>query len=321
MTEVRGSPSAAVRAVLERVVEKATARGAPPPSWVTVADREGSWVDESATASAEDRARAVVVAGDEDSLRRAIRLGLGGALWLPPSTLAMGQAFLAAAEAVRPRTVEPGLVDLVIDRGGPMVLVSLADPERWLDDLGQSELVLLLGELAGSLGVPQALVGGAALLMAEPSPGAVRSAWEGVVARVEWAVGFELRVVAVADQDSDRRSVASLAAAVAQAGAGGRQPAPRPALIQLEHGVPTPLERGVTAAGEGAVRVPVWASRRPRPGSPTGVLLERMAASCERRGVPLWIPLVDRSILPFVLRLPGRLWMDGPAVSPPTGGS
>lgn len=63
-----------------------------------------------------------------------------------------------------------------------------------------------------------------------------------------------------------------------------------------------------------AVRLPGWAARPLRPGSPTGLLAARIADAAARRGVPFWIPGVDEEALRFVLGLPGSLWVDGPAV-------
>jgi len=63
-----------------------------------------------------------------------------------------------------------------------------------------------------------------------------------------------------------------------------------------------------------AVRVPGWASRGLRPGSPAGLLVTRIAEAASRRGLPLWIPTVDQEGLRLVLGLPGTVWVDGPAV-------
>ncbi len=63
-----------------------------------------------------------------------------------------------------------------------------------------------------------------------------------------------------------------------------------------------------------AVRVPGWATRRLRPGSPSGLLVARIAEAASRRGLPLWIPNVEPEGLRLVLGLPGTIWVDGPAV-------
>jgi hypothetical protein len=318
MTALKGAPSASVRAVVERVVEKALARGASPPSWVAVDDGNGAWLDEVASAPPAERARGVVAAGGEETLRRSIRLGVGGAVWMPPSTLAMTEACAAAARSELPPVVDPSLVDLVVDRGGPLVLVTVDDLVRWHADLGEAEVARLLTSLARCLGVPPALVS-SALLTPQPAAGAVGSAWEGVVAEAEWAADLAPVVIPVPDGALGRLFFPTVAEALARRAPPETRPIGATArACQVEHGVTTPLG-DPTSRGEPSVRVPAWASRRPRPGTPAGLLLERMAAACERDDAALWVPLVDRSSLPFLLRLPGRLWLDGPVVETLSG--
>ena len=66
-----------------------------------------------------------------------------------------------------------------------------------------------------------------------------------------------------------------------------------------------------------AVRVPGWATRDLRPGSPAGLLVTKIAEATSRRDLPLWIPGVDQEGLRLVLGLPGVIWVDGPAVPAP----
>jgi len=63
-----------------------------------------------------------------------------------------------------------------------------------------------------------------------------------------------------------------------------------------------------------AVRVPGWASCGLCPGSPSGLLVTRIAEAASRRRLPLWVPNVDQEGLRLVLGLPGTIWVDGPAV-------
>ena len=63
-----------------------------------------------------------------------------------------------------------------------------------------------------------------------------------------------------------------------------------------------------------AVRVPGWLTDHLRPGTPAFLLLSNLAEGAARRGIPLWVPNVDAEALQMVLRLPGVLWVDGPAV-------
>jgi hypothetical protein len=66
-----------------------------------------------------------------------------------------------------------------------------------------------------------------------------------------------------------------------------------------------------------AVRVPGWATRDLRPGSPAGLLVTRISDAASRRELPVWIPGVDQEGLRLVLGLPGTIWVDGPAVPAP----
>jgi hypothetical protein len=63
-----------------------------------------------------------------------------------------------------------------------------------------------------------------------------------------------------------------------------------------------------------ALRVPGWFAGRLVAGRPIGLLAARLATVAERLGLPLWVPNVRPGALEFLLRLPGTLWVDGPAV-------
>jgi hypothetical protein len=60
-------------------------------------------------------------------------------------------------------------------------------------------------------------------------------------------------------------------------------------------------------------RLPGWIGVSIGAGRPAGLLLERLAVAASERGVPLWVPNVDRMALNLVLGLPGTVWVDGPA--------
>ncbi|MDX2438389.1 MAG: hypothetical protein QNL88_15260 [Acidobacteriota bacterium] len=66
--------------------------------------------------------------------------------------------------------------------------------------------------------------------------------------------------------------------------------------------------------GVTAVRVPGSLTGGLRSGTPAGLLVQRLAEVAARRGLPLWLPNVDTEALRFALRLPGSVWVDGPAV-------
>ena len=63
-----------------------------------------------------------------------------------------------------------------------------------------------------------------------------------------------------------------------------------------------------------ALRLPGWAGLELRPGTPAALLAARLAEHAARRNLPLWLPNVDAAGLRLALGLPGRLWVDGPAV-------
>jgi hypothetical protein len=63
-----------------------------------------------------------------------------------------------------------------------------------------------------------------------------------------------------------------------------------------------------------AVRVPGSLTGNLRLGTPAGLLVQRLADAAARRGLPLWVPNVTTEALRFALRLPGTVWVDGPAV-------
>lgn len=66
--------------------------------------------------------------------------------------------------------------------------------------------------------------------------------------------------------------------------------------------------------GAPAVRVPGSLTGNLRQGTPAGLLVQRLADAAARRGLPLWVPNVDTEALRFALKLPGTIWVDGPAV-------
>ena len=66
--------------------------------------------------------------------------------------------------------------------------------------------------------------------------------------------------------------------------------------------------------GVAAVRVPGMLTGDLRAGTPAGLLVQRLADAASRRGLPLWVPNVATEDLRFALRLPGTVWVDGPAV-------
>ena len=76
-----------IRDGLYSVIGGALAGGAPAPAWVAVDDGTDTWVVKVSKRPAAERMGCVVAAASEGALVTAQRLGIGGAMWLPPSSL------------------------------------------------------------------------------------------------------------------------------------------------------------------------------------------------------------------------------------------
>jgi hypothetical protein len=183
MMRVLSKPPPSVSGPLENVFRQATESGAPPPTWVAVEDDERRWILEVAATAPCERARGVVAVRTEAALRAAIRLGIGGAFRLPPSTVAARDAFEAAAAVAEPTLPDPGLADLAAVGHRDLVLVSWNCRSFWRCQLGETEMAACLAELASELQVPPAMVSWPALLVGGRSESAIRDAWDRVVSR------------------------------------------------------------------------------------------------------------------------------------------
>jgi hypothetical protein len=62
-----------------------------------------------------------------------------------------------------------------------------------------------------------------------------------------------------------------------------------------------------------AVRIPGWIAMGLAPGRPAALLVDTIADTSSRLGVPLWVPNVDQVALKLLLGKRGQIWVDGPA--------
>ena len=109
-----GTPPKAVGNGLESVVTGVLAGGAPEPSWIAIDDGTDGWVALASGCSSAERACGVVAASADDALVKAQRLGVGGAMWLPPSSVGAAEAFVAATSAMTPTEGhEANIIDLM----------------------------------------------------------------------------------------------------------------------------------------------------------------------------------------------------------------
>lgn len=359
MVDLVPLPPESIRNGLYSVVAGALAGGAPEPPWVAVDDGTTAWEVAASSRSADERARGVVAAAGESALLAAQRLGLGGAMWLPPSSLGALEAFSAAAAAEVAPSCDSAAADL-IPADGPIRLIGFADRPFWRAQLGDRELIALLAELVSAVGVRGAVLPWPALLLAAEDEASIVAGW----GQVESSRGGRLPALWMRSLAEERARTGVLDAAYGMLVVGEpplppTEGAPPSAVHELPHGrrvgwwlreageeledegwVATPnevtaercqwrIDRGepsgavveVLAAEEAAaaedavaLRVPGWAARGLRPGSPAGLLVTRIAESAARRGLPLWVPGIDAEGLRVVLGLPGVIWVDGPAV-------
>jgi hypothetical protein len=162
---------------LLNVLRQAEEAGAPVPQWVAVEDETGDWIREVAAMSSSERARGVVAIGTVSAIEVAIRLGVGGALRLPPSTVHAIAAFEAAARAQPGFEVDPRLVDLAVSADDTSIVVSWDDRALWRCQLGDREMDSLMRDLAGELGVLPALFPGPALVVSGKTGDEIRATW------------------------------------------------------------------------------------------------------------------------------------------------
>jgi hypothetical protein len=148
-------PPPKIREPLENVVERAAAAVTETPPWIVVEDTEGRWLHELGRMPACDRARSVIAVISQAALVQAVRLGMGGALWLPPSTAAMTDAFVAAAgHRTRCRAACDASLGETIGLGSEQIWVATWQSLRfWRRHLGAQVLTDLLRGLAEVLGV------------------------------------------------------------------------------------------------------------------------------------------------------------------------
>jgi hypothetical protein len=352
-------PPDKIRDGLFSVIAGALAGGAPEPSWVAVDDGSGSWVVEVSTRPAVERAHGVVAASNEDALVKAQLLGVGGAMWLPPSSLAALDAFSTASSTEAPVAFDGTALEL-LDRRSAIQIVSVVDRPFWRSQLGDRVLEDFLTELAVTLGAPAAILKWPALVVAERDPGKIIAAWD-ELGEKRGTIGVCISVLSMKRETFESGLLEGAYAALAEGASTTVSPCeipPQP-VHELPHGrrvgswlmrsdkefdeegwFATPIESGAARCPWGlegpeasgtvvevlgseevssledvvAIRIPGWASRGLRPGSPSALLVAKIADAAMRRELPLWIPGIDREGLRFVLSLPGVMWVDGPAV-------
>ncbi len=305
-----GSPPPAVAGPLGSVLDQAIAAGAPAPPWVAVEDPAGRWVREVAAVPASERARGVVAVGSDEALVTAVRLGVGGALRLPPSTVQASAALDAAAAAAQPWTADGWLADLAVTVAGEPLAVAWRNRAFWRRQVGEPEMTAYLVELARQLEVVPALAPWPALVLEGRSQAEVEEAWDRVVSRRRGASqGVRVaRCQAAPHQIGVAASVLDALADAEAAGVGEADSAmpPRPV-----HALPGGELVGWWSASEGdPARGPGWLAV---PGDPTAAGFRWRVRGSDGSEVAVDDVLTTRDVTKPAARLPG--WL-GVAVGP-----
>ena len=179
MTEVL-PPAADLRNhALQSVLRHLEESGYPTPPTLYVEDADGSWVRHAARRPVERRRSSVLAATTGAGVVDAIRLQVGGAVWLPASTPAM-EAACEAAAAARHRPSVPwageDLLELAASSAAELRLVGWVPRQLWRRQLGR-RLVDRLSVLAERLRCVPVVLPAPALLVADRSPAEIESAW------------------------------------------------------------------------------------------------------------------------------------------------
>ena len=356
-----GTPPKAVGNGLESVVTGVLAGGAPEPSWIAIDDGTDGWVALASGCSSAERARGVVAASADDALVKAQWLGVGGAMWLPPSSVGVAEAFVAATSAMTPTEGHDANIIDLMDGGAAVAILSIVDRSFWRAQFGERRLTALLAELASALGAPSAVLPWPALVVVGKKPDELIEAWRALLTKDDRVLP-NVAAAPLVENVPGEGLLASAYRALLEAGplapvvdAGGLclpvyevphgrrvgwwgrykdESSARDGWSASPETVSQPrcrwrldgkdgsgvIEEVLTSEEVGriedvvAVRIPGWASRDIRPGSPAGLLVTRLAEAADRRGLPLWIPNLDDDALRLALGLPGVLWVDGTAV-------
>ena len=167
---------------LRGIIESALAGGAAEPAWIAIDDGSGRWLPLVAACPAAERARGVVVAGGEDALLAAHRLGVGGAAVLPLSTPGLEEALRAASRKPAPAiSFDPAAIEL-FEGSQDLKVAAFSNRAFWRAQLGDRVLARLLAELAIGLGLPPLVLPWPALLLSDRNQRQILEAWKPLAA-------------------------------------------------------------------------------------------------------------------------------------------
>ncbi len=343
MTRILAPEPPGAARTLEAVLDRAVG-DAVPPTAVVLEDRTGAWLGTLASLGPRERAGTVAVVLGEAGAVAAAALGVGGAAWWPVGTPALEAAVRAAAAAAVPEGALPagaGRALLEASEGG---LLEIGHRRRsfWRHQLGEPELRFRLAGALRELGREAVLVEGPVALADRETVRELLDRWmehpggasivrtEGIavadlpggggppsgdpVARPVFALPSGDRVGAwAAGEDRTAPGAGWTAVPADTAGEGRSWRLGRGGGIVPEVLTAVQVENAA-ADGAPAVRVPGWLAVGLFRGTPSWLLVERLARAAAGGGVPLWVPNVGDASLRLLMTLQVPLWVDGPAV-------
>ena len=325
------TPPPSVSGPLGLVIEKALEQGAPAPQGLVFLDRDDRWREAGTCLSLAERRGCIAVALDDEDLVAAARLSIGGGALLPPSLLRVSAACRAAGEAssLRSWTACPEVV-AEIGRSKDHLRVGLQPHGIWKAMVGFRGQLELLTALAVALERPAVIGPGPSLLFTGVDGVAIKTAWENLEARPQWAAGsryleigdsnlgvtdcLESRSWPVAQWPSGR-VVARWNLDVAHKTCPWRLETDDGTVLRAE-AVSTRNDLGRATTDIIRVHGIPWSDLE-RGGSPGAVVVEALAREADRSGHTLWIPGVSRRAGAVIRGWGLGVWVDGPVLAPP----
>ncbi len=180
MVTILGSPVDLRRTAVVNTARRGLDAGEAEPSWIVVEGSDTSWIRRLFLESPTDRRRGIAAVLSDRGLEIALAAGVGGAVWLPPSTARMREAMrAAAAHTLLPDVYSPraGRALVAALGGAAWLSVTFFDRAMWCHQLGVLRLERLLMMLAQKVGRRFVLVEGPTVFLDGCSEGEAIAGW------------------------------------------------------------------------------------------------------------------------------------------------
>jgi len=337
---------------MKRVIESLRKSGVELPPMVVTDETGNPWRLSAARIPADIRRRSVLAVASDTDLFDAVRFEFGGAIRLPVSSLAMEKACLAAAGGRMPETpmATRGVLDSVLEGAERVEGVGWSRSRFWRNHLGVRCLKGCLTEIATRLGRAPVIIPGPILVVPDcedeelhrqltsatgagtrviPYPPAIVP-----IARILDAMDFKIdggSGYAEPVTTSEPQPVLELPSGCRVGSWSFSRVSPKAgeiwhavagestssgsswSFVHAEGPVDTIIDSPVVS-DQWVVKTPGWMGDHLCPGSPAGLLVEKLAMDPVRAGRPLWVSNADAAAVRYLLGMPGPIWVDGPGV-------